>query len=408
MMWTEKYRMKSIDGFFGNEKERHIVVDWLSHWVKGSKPLLMMGPPGTGKTSFVKSLAKYFDYDLVELNASDLRNKSNLEALIMPILINSSLYGKKLILFLDEIDGISGRDDYGGLAFLGIVLKDAGIPIIMASNSKNQKMRDVLKSSKVVTFLPLTPSASYLLIKYLLNKEGKILDQDTIIKIIKETRGDARNLINSLQTIIEGTVEGYYKIGSEYEIEDSINKFFTLENVDEAKQMLLNSILQFSTPKFGYSQEERSRDFLNALYSSIVSNHRNISNDKLANLLHCLSEVDLFVNRIYENRNWRLLKYSNDVLLLKLFKVSRNLGIKYSQYSIPFPLIGTIFMRGQSLRPLRVELSKQFHTSTSSVGLFCLSYFIAVIKNGKFETLDFNSNEGDKINEIIVKEKSRS
>jgi replication factor C large subunit len=406
-MWTEKYRMKSIDGFFGNERERHIVIDWLSHWVKGSKPLLMMGPPGTGKTSFVKSIAKYFDYDLVELNASDLRNKSNLEALIMPILVNSSLFGKRLILFLDEIDGISGRDDYGGLAFLGLVLKDADIPIIMASNSKNQKMKDVLKSSKIVTFLPLTPSASYLLVKYILNKEDKILDQDTIIKIIKDARGDARSLINSLQTIIEGTVQGYSKIGSEYEIEDSINKFFTVENIDQAKQILLNSTLQFSTPRFGYSQEERSKDFLNALYSSIVSNHRNISDEKLANVLHCLSEVDLFVNRIYENRNWRLLKYSNDVLLMKLFEASRNLNIKYSQYSIPFPLIGAIFMRGQSLRPLRVELSKQFHTSISSVGLFFLSYFITVIKNGKFSAVEFNSNEDDKINEIIVKEKSR-
>jgi replication factor C large subunit len=406
-MWTEKYRMKSIDGFFGNERERHIVIDWLSHWVKGSKPLLMMGSPCTGKTSFVKSIAKYFDYDLVELNASDLRNKSNLEALIMPILVNSSLFGKRLILFLDEIDGISGRDDYGGLAFLGLVLKDADIPIIMASNSKNQKMKDVLKSSKIVTFLPLTPSASYLLIKYILNKEDKILDQDTIIKIIKDARGDARSLINSLQTIIEGTVQGYSKIGSEYEIEDSINKFFTVENIDQAKRILLNSTLQFSTPRFGYSQEERSKDFLNALYSSIVSNHRNISDEKLANVLHCLSEVDLFVNRIYENRNWRLLKYSNDVLLMKLFEASRNLNIKYSQYSIPFPLIGAIFMRGQSLRPLRVELSKQFHTSTSSVGLFFLSYFITVIKNGKFSAVEFNSNEDDKINEIIVKEKSR-
>lgn len=172
--------------------------------------------------------------------------------------------------------------------------------------------------------------------------------------------------------------------------------------------MLLNSVLQFSTPKFGYSQEERSRDFLNALYNSIVSNHKNISDEKLANLLHCLSEVDLFVNRIYENRNWRLLKYSNDILLTKLFETSRNLGIKYSQYSIPFPLIGTIFMRGQSLRPLRDALSKQFHTSTSTVGLFCLSYFLQVIKNGKFGVLDFNSNEDDKINEIIVKEKLRA
>ena len=49
--------------------------------------------------------------------------------------------------------------------------------------------------------------------------------------------------------------------------------------------------------------------------------------------------------------------------------------IEYNQYSVPFSSMGPIFMRGQSLRPLRTELSKIFHTSVSSIGLFLLFQF---------------------------------
>ncbi|MDF0681716.1 MAG: AAA family ATPase [Candidatus Nitrosocosmicus sp.] len=134
-MWVEKYRVSEFDSFFGNEKSRLIVINWLKSWIKGTKPILIVGPPGTGKTSFVKSLAKLLDLDLIELNASDLRNKINLEIIINPILLNKSIFGKQMLLFLDEVDGISGRDDYGGVPFLSSLLKNADIHIIMASNS---------------------------------------------------------------------------------------------------------------------------------------------------------------------------------------------------------------------------------------------------------------------------------
>ncbi|HKR73764.1 MAG TPA: AAA family ATPase [Candidatus Nitrosocosmicus sp.] len=406
-MWTEKYRINRIDSFFGNENERITIIDWLSTWVRGTKPLLLIGSPGTGKTSFVKSLSKYFDYDLIELNASDLRNKINLESIIDPILSNCSVFGKKIILFLDEVDGISGRDDFGGTAYLGAVLKDSDIPIIMAANSKGLKMKDLIKNSKVITLQPLSPFASYLLVQHVLNEEKKSLSENVKLDLIKQSKGDARSLLNGMQIIIEGMLPVDSKIRQDISIEECVTSFFSTSDMFETKELLFRSSIRYSTPKFGYSQEERIKDFLNALYTSIVSNHKLLSSSDLAALLHQLSEADLFVNKIYENRNWRLLKYANDVLIWKIFDYSRFPSIRYNQYSIPFPLIGSIFMRGQSLRQVRAELAREFHTGTSSVGLFYYTYLIQILRTSNISGVDFKSPDNLKLNEIIEKEKSK-
>lgn len=406
-MWVEKYRVREFDSFFGNEKSRLLVINWLKKWIKGTKPLLIIGPPGTGKTSFVKSLAKLLDLDLIELNASDLRNKINLETIINPILINNSIFGKRMLLFLDEVDGISGRDDYGGMPFLSNILKNADVPIIMASNSKSNKMKDIIKNSKLVEFRPLSSFASYMLLQNVMRLEIKHLESSEQFKIISQSRGDARTLLNTLQAKLEGEVNSDGNTGTELSIEECINKFFTLTDISQAKQLLITSSIRYSTPKYGFTSEERSKDFLNALYTSVVSSERNIRSDDLADMLEKLSEIDLFVNRIYEKRNWSLLRYANDLFLHKLFRVSRDNAIEYNQYSVPFSSMGPIFMRGQSLRPLRKELSKIFHTSVSKIGLFYYSNFIVILKNLVIHDLDFDNPDNLKLNEVINKEMER-
>ncbi len=406
-MWVEKYRVREFDSFFGNEKSRLLVINWLKKWIKGTKPLLIIGPPGTGKTSFVKSLAKLLDLDLIELNASDLRNKINLETIINPILMNNSIFGKRMLLFLDEVDGISGRDDYGGMPFLSNILKNADVPIIMASNSKSNKMKDIIKNSKIVEFRPLSSFASYMLLQNVMRLERKHLESSEQFKIISQSRGDARTLLNTLQAKLEGEVNSDGNTGTELSIEECINKFFTLTDISQAKQLLITSSIRYSTPKYGFTSEERSKDFLNALYTSIVSSERNIQSDDLANMLEKLSEIDLFVNRIYEKRNWSLLRYAHDLFLHKLFRISRDNAIEYNQYSVPFSSMGPIFMRGQSLRPLRTELSKIFHTSVSKIGLFYYSNFIVILKNLVIHDLDFDNPDNLKLNEVINKEIER-
>ena len=150
MMWSEKYRPKTVQEMVGNEDARLATIKWLARWVSGSRPLILIGPPGTGKTTLVHALARQLDYDVVEMNASDIRNKEALQTRIMPVFQNTAnLIGKKIMLFLDEVDGISGREDTGGLDALIDLMKEPTVPVIMAANEKSLKIRKTCKGLQV-------------------------------------------------------------------------------------------------------------------------------------------------------------------------------------------------------------------------------------------------------------------
>ena len=406
-MWSEKYRFKNIDQFVGNEQSRLDVIKWIKTWIKGTKPLIIVGPPGTGKTSFITSVVHYFNYDLVELNASDFRNKANLETIINPLLSNDSIFGKKILLFLDEVDGISGRDDSGGLPFLISVLKNSNIPIIMAANSKNSKLKELIKNSKMVEFYPLSPFSMYFLLQNLLAIENRSLELDQKLKLVEKSNGDVRTLLNLVQSELQGEYESFKKISKNFPVEDCVNLFFSAENISKAKMILIQSDIIYLSPKFGSSPEERMRDIVYAIFSSIVANEKRISIMDMAKILDALSQVDLYVNKIYENRNWHLLRYANDLFVSKLFDVTRGISVKYSQYNIPFPLIGSIFIRGQSTRMLGKTLSKIFHTSSSDIGMFYILPLLTILKDLNFHNVFFNSTDDAKLNEIVLKEQER-
>jgi replication factor C large subunit len=421
-VWSEKYRFKNVDRFVGNEKPRLDALKWIKNWMKGTKPLLLIGPAGTGKTSFVMSMANFLNYDLVELNASDLRNKANLESIVQPLLDNTSIFGKKILLFLDEVDGISGRDDYGGLSFLISTLKTSNIPIVMVANSKNSKIRELIKNSKTIEFLPLSPFSCYLLLQNLLETEGRSLELDQKLELIEKSNGDVRSLLNLAQSKLQGEYESNKNPPDNLPVDECVNLFFSAETISQAKMILIRSDVIYISPKYGSSPEERVRDIVYALFSSIVANERKISTMDMARILDGLSEVDLYLNKIFKNRNWHLLRYANDMLVSKLFDVTRGLNIKYSQYNIPFPLIGSIFIRGQSTKMLCKALSKVFHTNSSAVGMFYFLPLIYTLKDLNYHTatdtaLSFDGEEGEqhhddddtaaKLNEILRKEMDR-
>ena len=143
-LWPDKFFPKDLSEFLGNSDIVETVRQWGEQWAEGKqgKPLLFFGATGSGKTCLAFLLAKYFDWELFEMNASDTRTKDAVERVAGAAAQGSSFSGKKRLILLDEVDGLHGNSDRGGVAAINKIIKASKNPVILTANDVygNQKM----------------------------------------------------------------------------------------------------------------------------------------------------------------------------------------------------------------------------------------------------------------------------
>ena len=161
LLWVEKYRPKKIEDIIGNEEAKATFVEWLKNKRRSKKAVLLYGPPGVGKTALVNAAAKEFGFSIIEMNASDTRSEKAINAVAKPAtsyvaLDNFSqpkLKGKGNLLFLDEVDGIAGNEDRGGVSAIIKIVEESLVPVIMAANDPDiEKLRPLKKVCLLVRF----------------------------------------------------------------------------------------------------------------------------------------------------------------------------------------------------------------------------------------------------------------
>ena len=381
-MWSEKYRPQNISDMIGNEESRSSIIEWFTKWKKGTKPLLLVGPPGIGKTTIAYLTAKQFQYDMVGLNASDVRSKSRINEILSPVLGNVSILGLPMI-FIDEVDGIHGRGDYGGAEALIDILKEPTVPIVLAANSDtSDKMKSIKKVVKTISFKPIPPRLLKIYLENILKKENVMLSPGSIIKVIDRSRGDVRSMINLTQSLVTGFNPQTEISFENINVEDGINAFFKANSFDEARGVL-------------YSMQIDPRLKIDAFYSSVVTS--NLDNQTLAKLLEIISEADILYGKIMKTQNWRLLRYLNEILI-RLYQNDER--IRYSQYNLSWPLLNRIRWDGKKIKGLSSIMAKTLHLSSSTFVTICLPYVLFCIKNKKLR-LDLEETFGDVIEKEI-------
>ena len=380
-MWSEKYRPQIISDMVGNEEARAAITEWFVKWKKGTKPLLLVGPPGIGKTTIAYLVAKQFGYDMIGLNASDVRSKSRINEILTPVLGNVSVLGIPMI-FVDEVDGIHGRGDYGGAAALVDILKEPTVPIILAANNDSlDKMKNIKKAVKTISFKKIPPRLLRVYLENILKKEGTKLSPGSLIKVIDKSRGDIRSMINLTQSFVTGFNPQTETSFESINVEDGVNAFFKANSIEEARSVL-------------YSIQIDPRQKINAFYSSIITSE--LDNPTLAKYLEIISDADMLYGKILKTQNWRLLRYLNDILV-KLYQNDDR--IRYSQYNLSWPLLNRIRWDGAKIKSMSSVMVKKLHLSSSAFVTFCLPYALFCIKNKTLE-LEIEETFGD----IIEKE----
>lgn len=381
-MWSEKHRPASMLDMVGNEEARADTIRWLGNWKKGDKPLLLTGPPGTGKTTMARIVSARHEYDVVDLNASDVRSKSRINEILKPVLANAGITGR-IMVFIDEVDGIHGRSDYGGAAALLALIKKSPIPIMMAANSsEGDRMDKIVKATEHVRLRPIPPRLLRMHLRSVVKKEGAILGPGKMIRTVAESQGDIRSLLNLAQLLVTGFRVSTEKSIPDSDAEEGVEAFFKSKSQQEAAGVL-------------FSMQMNPREKINAFYSSAVT--AALSPYQRARMLRIISEADMLYGRIMRTQNWRLLRYLNSILA-QLY--SPGMPVRYVKYNLPFPVLTRIRFDGKKLRELNKDMGRRLHMSGSAVASIILPHYIQMVRDKRLQP-------PDEFAQIIYKEAAR-
>ena len=199
MDWAEKYRPAHLADIVGNKTAVMQIAEWAKTWTRKSRPLLLYGKPGIGKTSAAFALATDMNWEVIELNASDQRTAAVIERIAGAGSVTASLTGasRKLIV-LDEADNLQGNADRGGAKAILECIRNAQQPMLLIANDLYGISPEIRARCEPVQFKAVPARSIAPRLKYLCAAE-KISCSDAAVHAIAESaEGDIRSAVNML------------------------------------------------------------------------------------------------------------------------------------------------------------------------------------------------------------------
>jgi replication factor C large subunit len=376
-MWVVKYKPKNLSEFVN----QHEAVDKFLKWMKKkrrNKALLFFGPPGTGKTALVEAYANENNMDLIQLNASDYRSASKIKEIIGSSSSQLSLFKRGKIFLIDEIDGLSGSQDRGGVGEIIKVIKESIHPIILtANNPYDPKLRTLRSYCELVQFKKISVYDIERRLKKICEKEGIKYESEVLREIARKNNGDLRSAINDLEAVARGKekitlkdldVLGYRE--REANVFDALKIIFKTQVALSAK-LAINNVDKPPEELFWWIENNIIREFERP--------------EEIAKALDRLSKADLFRQRISMTQHWRFRAYMIDLMTAGVATAKKQMYRKFTRYQYPDKIIflGSTKKERKEMKELLEKLSKKLHCSTRKLRAHYLPYLRIILKKSK-------------------------
>jgi replication factor C large subunit len=294
----------------GNKDAKQKFLTWLKSWNKGipkKRAALLYGPPGVGKTVTVEVLAKELEMELVEKNASDYRTTDAIKRFAGLASQYQTLFGGNRLILLDEVDGISGREDRGGLRALTEILKTTRSPVALTANDAyNPRFKTIRKYCLLIEFKKPTLREITGHLKRICTKEGIEADEEALKLVIERSGRDVRSAVNDLQVLAQGKKRLIRDDVVWYSGRDRKEVIF------DVLKTILYSRDSWEAKKAVSAANVDSDMLFNWIYEN-TPYHITDPHD-LTKAMDSLALADIYRKRIWDTQNWSLLRYVIDFM----------------------------------------------------------------------------------------------
>lgn len=378
MLLIDKYKPKSIEGIIGQDS----AINELKKCIKSKKSVILLGKSGTGKTSSVYAIAHDLDYEIVESNSSDIRNKDGIINFLGTASSQQSLFYNGKLILIDEIEGIAGNADRGGLNAVVDIIKKSSFPVILTCNDKQSKNFSSLKKlCKIISFEPLVYNILFELLKDISKKECLNIKEDLLKSLAIKSNGDARAALIDLEF---------------FRYKDFSDTNFLSRDMSHDINNALKVIFKSKNPRDISNVFDSLQEDLDEINLWIEENcPKEYSGEDLASCFDSLSKADVFNGRIIKRQYYRFLVYRRIFMSLGVGLAKKEKKLGQVSYTRSTRILRKWIWNNKNLRKKSIsgKIGKITHTSLKKSFKEFIFYKPLLKEKDFIDELELNEDE---------------
>ncbi len=374
-LFSLKYAPKNTAQLFGQQLAVSQLKDFIVNYkTKQQKAALLNGPIGTGKTSAVYAIAKELNYDILEINSSDLRKADNIKSFLDSALGQQSLFFTPKIILIDEIDNISGVKDRGCIPAVVKAIQKSSFPVIFTANdATDKKLKPLKKLSLTIDFHKLQYRTITHCLQWVCEQENIKADEKALNTLARQADGDMRAALIDLQicaSLGEITFDSVLHLSDRKRTESIMNALRIIFKSSSAENALgaLNDVDVDINHIFLWLDYNLPKEYLKP--------------SALARAYEHLARADIFNGRIRRRQHWRFLVYIFDLLTAGISSAKDEKNPDFVQYKQTMRLlrIWQSNMKNAKKKEIAKKLAEHTHTSTK-VAMQQLPYLQTMLRH---------------------------